>query len=253
VASEEEASFVSTEMLTKQEHRASETPLPTAVAMEAVELRAAARRQAKRVRRLKINAAAWGVGATLITALWVLNEWQDNGALTSFGHEGDAGQWNPTLWALGVGIWGLIVGIMALRVHFERPATTAEVDRVADQLKARVTGTGTVMASELRHFARSRLERIGRLKFHLAAWVLAMIVLTPLWALIEWQDNGGFERFSDNSQPGSWEPWILYVGGIWALVIALFALYVHRARPHLAASAGRDSGDWLPTNAAEEE
>jgi hypothetical protein len=58
-----------------------------------------------------------------------------------------------------------------------------------------------------------------------------MIVLTPIWALIEWQDNGGFERWSDNSQPGSWEPWILYVGGIWALVIAVFAMHVYLDRP----------------------
>lgn len=58
-----------------------------------------------------------------------------------------------------------------------------------------------------------------------------MIVLTPLWALIEWQDNGGFERFSNDSQPGEWEPWILYVGGVWALVIAVFALQVYFDRP----------------------
>ena len=58
-----------------------------------------------------------------------------------------------------------------------------------------------------------------------AAWLFGMVVLTPLWALIEWQDNGGFERWSDNSQPGDWDPWILAVGGIWALsVLGLFAV-----------------------------
>ena len=59
-----------------------------------------------------------------------------------------------------------------------------------------------------------------------------MLVVTPLWALIEWQDNGGFERWSDNSQPGSWDPWILYVAGIWALAVALIAarLYVQERR-----------------------
>jgi hypothetical protein len=77
------------------------------------------------------------------------------------------------------------------------------------------------------------VDRVNRLKFHVAAWVLGMVLLTPLWALIEWQDNGGFERWSDNSQPGSWEPWILYVGGIWALVVAGLALRVYfgRGRP----------------------
>jgi hypothetical protein len=73
-------------------------------------------------------------------------------------------------------------------------------------------------------------ERVGRLEFHVAAWVFGMLVVTPLWALIEWQDNGGFERWSDNSQPGSWEPWILYVGGIWALSVALIALRMYLPR-----------------------
>jgi hypothetical protein len=51
----------------------------------------------KRVRRLRINVAAWVLGTILLTTLWVVNEWQDNGAFQSFGHEGEAGQWNPTL------------------------------------------------------------------------------------------------------------------------------------------------------------
>jgi hypothetical protein len=91
---------------------------------------------------------------------------------------------------------------MALRVHFERPAADAAA------------------------------ERIGRLKFHVAAWVLGMLIVTPLWALIEWQDNGGFERWSDDGQRGSWEPWILYAGGIWALAIVALTLraYVRERR-----------------------
>jgi hypothetical protein len=187
-------------MITKQKNPSSPTP----VAPEKDELRAATQQHAKRVRRLKINIAAWVLGTILLTTLWVVNQWQDNGALKSFGHEGEAGQWNPTLWALAVGIWGLTVGIMALRVHFERPASAGDIEQ---------------------------LERIGRLKFHIAAWVLGMLVLTPLWALIEWQDNGGFERFSNNSQPGNWEPWILYIGGIWAAVIAVRAVHAYITRP----------------------
>ncbi len=50
-----------------------------------------------------------------------------------------------------------------------------------------------------------------------------MAIITPLWALIEWQDNGGLERFSADGRPGSWEPWVLYAGGIWAGVIAIIA------------------------------
>jgi hypothetical protein len=184
-------------MATKQRDERRPAPPPS-------ENGAAAQQHAKRVHRLRINVAAWVLGTIALTTLWVVNQWHDNGALQSFGHEGEPGQWNPTLWALAVGIWGLIVGIKALRVHFEPPASAGDAER---------------------------LGWIRRLKFHVAAWVLGMAVLTPLWALIEWQDNGGFERFSDNSQPGNWEPWILYIGGIWAAAIAVITLRAYITRP----------------------
>jgi hypothetical protein len=192
----------------------------------------AAARQARRVRRLKIHAVAWGVGSIVITALWVLQQWRSNGAFEHFGsHSGNEGDWNPTLWALAVGIWGLIVGIMALRVHFERPPTETEIDRELERRHPQSTTGGAPADAEARRFAGARLERIGRLKFHIAAWALAMIVLTPLWALIEWQDNGGFEHLSGSGQPGDWEPWILYVAGFWALGVAIVALHAYFGRP----------------------
>jgi hypothetical protein len=210
------------------QHRAAQAPGPP-VGGDEGELRAAAERHARRVRRLRINVAAWAVGTVLLTTLWVASQWQANGALESFGHEGEEGQWNPTLWALGVGIWSLIVGIMALRVHFERPATAAEVDLEVQRMtpEAGIPAEGAAPEAEVRLSIRRRLAGVRRVKFHVAAWVLGMIVLTPLWALIEWQDNGGFERFGADDQPGSWEPWILYVGGIWGAVIILLAFRVH--------------------------
>lgn len=190
-----------------------------------------AHRHAKRVRRLKRNGVAWAVGTILLTTLWVVNQWRGNGEFKHFGNEGNPGDWNPTLWAVGVGVWTLIVGFMALQVHFERPTTQAEVDRDVARLKPRWTAGGTPTEAELHRFTRVRLERIRRLKFHVAAWVLGMIVITPLWALIEWQDNGDFERWSSDSQPGSWDPWILPTGGVWALVITVLALGVYLDRP----------------------
>jgi hypothetical protein len=186
--------------------------------------------QATRVRRLKVNVAAWIAGTTAVTALWVVAEWQANGAFQSFGHEGNPGQWNPTLWAVVVGLWGLAVGIMALRVHFERPVTAAEVDRAVARADPRTAARyGT--ADELRNGIRWRLEGVRRLKFHVWAWALGMVMLTPFNLLIEWQDNGAFERWSSNSQPGSWDPWVLVIGGIWALAIAALAAPLYYCRP----------------------
>lgn len=193
---------MSTEMLTKGEQRVLAGQPHTTPPTRKDELRVAEQRYAERVRRLEWSAAAWGVWVILITTLWVAHQWNANGALESFGHEGDVGQWNPTLWALGVGIATLVVGIMALAVFFVRPTA----DRA--------------------------ILRMQRLKFHIAAWLFGMAILTPLWALIEWQDNGGFERWSNNSQPGEWDPWILVVGGIWALAILGIAVRHLLDRPN---------------------
>jgi hypothetical protein len=217
---------VSSPLRERGQHREAQAPGRAPTGVEAI--RAAGDRQAARVRRLRINVAAWAVATVLLTTLWVVNQWQANGALESFGHEGEEGQWNPTLWALGIGIWGLIVGIMALGVHFGRSATEAEIDREAARLTpgASIPTEAEAAFAEARWMARRRLDGVRRVRFHVAAWVLGMTIATPLWALIEWQDNGGFERFGADDQPGSWEPWILYVGGIWAGVIALLALRV---------------------------
>jgi hypothetical protein len=214
----EEVFTVSIKTLTKPEQRVSR---PVAVPIEDDGLQAVTQRQVKRVHRLKINVAAWGLGTIVLTAAWIVHEWQANGAFQRVAHEGNPGDWNPTLWALAVLVWGLVVGIMALRVRFERPATAGEVDREVERLNPPARADGVPADVGLR-LASVRLERLGRLRFHVAAWLLGMIMLTPLNALIEWQDNGGFQRFSGNSQPGSWDPWILVIGGIWALVIAVF-------------------------------
>jgi hypothetical protein len=188
------------EMLTRDVRRVLEEPLRAArTPPDARDV--AGRRYAARVRRVKRAVVAWGVWTILVTTLWVTHQWGANGSFERFGHEGAAGQWNPTLWALGIGIPTLIVGIMALAVRFVKPTDPAPLGR-------------------------------QRLKFHSAAWLFGMVVLTPLWLLIEWQDNGGFERWSGNSRPGDWDPWILTVGGIWALSVGvLFAVRRLVARP----------------------
>jgi hypothetical protein len=198
------------------------------------EARAASRIYAGRAHRLRINAVAWALGTIAITTLWATSEWQANGTLDRFGHEGEPGQWNPTLWAVVVGIWTIVVGIMALRVWFERPPADERIDALAERLHR--TEQQPHQSAALRHAARERLARIDRLKFHVAAWVFGTLMLAPIWALIEWQDNGGFERWSNDSQPGNWDPWIVAISGTWGLVVALGALRTYLERPR---SGGR--------------
>jgi hypothetical protein len=104
------------------------------------------------------------------------------------------------------------------------------------------TPTAALPDDELREWARKHVERVRRLKLHAAGFLLGMIVLTPVWALVEWQDNGGFERFdfSDDGTRGDWEPWILYVALIWGLVVAIMALRTYFDRPTTEAEIDRE-------------
>ena len=93
---------------------------------------------------------------------------------------------------------------------------------------------------ELRRWARQHVERVRHLKKSVAYFVLGMLVLTPIWALIQWQDNGAFERFSTHSNPGDWEPWILYVALVWGLLVSIDAVKVYFDRPTTEAEIDRE-------------
>jgi hypothetical protein len=100
-----------------------------------------------------------------------------------------------------------------------------------EQSASEAVPTSSLQDDELRAWARKHVERVHRLKRDLAVFVLGMVVLTAVWALIEWQDNGAFERFSGGDNPGDWEPWILYVALIWGFFVALDALKTYFDRP----------------------
>lgn len=93
---------------------------------------------------------------------------------------------------------------------------------------------------ELRKAARKRLDLIRRAKFHFAAYVLGMLVLTPVWLLVEWQDNGRFQHWSNNGNPGDWEPWILYVALAWGLFVGITALRAYFDRPSTETEIDRE-------------
>ena len=66
-----------------------------------------------------------------------------------------------------------------------------------------------------------------------------MAVLTAVWALVEWQDNGAFERFSGGANAGDWEPWILYPALIWGFFVAIDVLKTYFDRPTTEAEIDR--------------
>lgn len=85
--------------------------------------------------------------------------------------------------------------------------------------------------NELREWARKHVARVHKLERDIAIYLLGMATLTGIWAVVEWQDNGALQRLSDNSNPGDWNPWILYVALIWGFFVLLDALKVYFDRP----------------------
>jgi hypothetical protein len=101
------------------------------------------------------------------------------------------------------------------------------------------TGTTPTPDGELREWARKHVERVHKLKRDVAIFLLGMLTLTGIWALVEWQENGAFERLSDNGNPGDWEPWILYVALVWGFFLVLDVLKVYFDRPTTSAEIDR--------------
>ena len=67
---------------------------------------------------------------------------------------------------------------------------------------------------QLHEWASKHVRQVHKLQLNLAAYVVGMAVLTCIWVMTQWSDNGAFERldFNPEGAPGAWEPWILYPG-----------------------------------------
>lgn len=116
----------------------------------------------------------------------------------------------------------------------------AEMLRREEQASPPPTPEAAPPGAELREWARKHVERVRKLKRDAAVFVLAMIALTSIWAVIEWQDKGAFQRFSDGGNSGDWNPWILYVALIWGFLLALDALKTYFDRPTTEADIDRE-------------
>jgi len=85
----------------------------------------------------------------------------------------------------------------------------------------------------LRKLALRHLERVRKFKLYLFAYVLSMLVLTPVWIVTQYETADGWpEHLSSRSRyPGDWDPWIIWVALIGAFVVAIaaFRAYFDRA------------------------
>lgn len=86
---------------------------------------------------------------------------------------------------------------------------------------------------ELRQYAVRHLEHVRRFKIYVSAYVLSLLVLTPIWIVTQYESSDGWiKHLSSRSRyPGDWDPWIIWValiGGVIVTIAGLRAFYFDR-------------------------
>jgi hypothetical protein len=67
------------------------------------------------------------------------------------------------------------------------------------------------------------LQRVRKFKRYLAGYVLALVVLTPIWVVTQYYIQDGWPKhLSTRSRyAGDWDPWIIWVALVGAIVVAV--------------------------------
>jgi hypothetical protein len=95
---------------------------------------------------------------------------------------------------------------------------------------------------DLRAIALKHLERVRKFKLYLTAYLLSMLVLTPVWVITQYETSPGWlEHLSSRSRyPGDWDPWLIWVGLAGGFVVALAGYRAYVDRPSTEADIERE-------------
>jgi hypothetical protein len=94
----------------------------------------------------------------------------------------------------------------------------------------------------LRKLALRHLENIRKFKLYFVTYVIAMVVLTPVWIITQYETAGGWpDHLSSRSRyPGDWDPWLIWVGLIGAFLVGLAGLRAYALRGETEADIERE-------------
>lgn len=110
------------------------------------------------------------------------------------------------------------------------PTETVTNERVASERASEAAAGGTDEA--LRMLALHHLERVRRFKRYLFVYVLSLLVLTPVWVVTQYETSPGWPKHlsSRSRYPGDWDPWLIWVALVGAVVVAIagYHAYVDR-------------------------
>ena len=124
-----------TEPATKND-RVTPELVPSPAARDEDTLRLLATQHLDRVRKFKLDAAAFLVGIFVLSCIWAITEYQNSGGWPErLSDKANPGDWNP--WILWVILgWGFFVALDAIKTYVRRPTTEAEIEREVERLKS---------------------------------------------------------------------------------------------------------------------
>ena len=94
----------------------------------------------------------------------------------------------------------------------------------------------------IRKLAVRHLEQVRRFKLYLSVYLLAMLVLTPVWIVTQYETSPGWlDHLSSRSRyPGDWDPWIIWVALIGGFIVAVQAFRAYFGRGETEAEIERE-------------
>ncbi len=84
----------------------------------------------------------------------------------------------------------------------------------------------------VRALAQRHLEHVRKFKLYLFVYVLSLVVLTPTWIITQYESSPGWlEHLSSRSRyPGDWDPWLIWVALVGAVIVAIAGYRVYTDR-----------------------
>jgi hypothetical protein len=120
------------------------------------------------------------------------------------------------------------------------PVETPTNERVASK---HVPETAPTSEDEpLRELALRHLEHARKFKLYLFVYVLSLLALTPVWIITQYETSPGWlKHLSSRSRyPGDWDPWLIWVALIGAVIVAIAGYRVYADRADCPAEIERE-------------
>jgi hypothetical protein len=120
------------------------------------------------------------------------------------------------------------------------PVETPTNERVAPERLPEIAPPSVDDA--VRTLAQRHLEHVRKFRLYLFVYLLSMVVLTPVWIITQYESSPGWlQHLSSRSRyPGDWDPWLIWVALIGAVLVAIAGYRVYADRTDSPAELERE-------------